>query len=367
MYAATAATGVSPLTPLTQFAPFAPFNQAFVPPRWLQGAHRQTMLASLPPRRWQLERAARGWIAQARTEVLQLPKQVRLLVEWDSGLPTALGPNPPDSPSTTAHAAPTESATRPLAVLLHGWEGSSRSVHMLSLTTVLNRGGIDTLRINFRDHGASHHLNPELFHSCRLDEIVAAIALVRERYPQRPLVLVGFSLGGNFALRVACTPGLDLAAVIAICPPMDPAHSLHRLQHGALVYRHYFLKKWNRSLALKKTHWPQLYDGHNLPAGDDLLAMTDTLVRRYTDYPSVASYFAGYALLHTRLDALTAPAALVLAADDPIIPVSDRALLSNTPKLQVFVQNFGGHCGFLADLNGLAWIDQRVLACIQAL
>ena len=59
-------------------------------------------------------------------------------------------------------------------------------------------------RLNFRDHGETHHLNRAMFHSCRIDEVVGARETEsRQRFTARPFVIGGFSLGGNFALRVA--------------------------------------------------------------------------------------------------------------------------------------------------------------------
>ena len=73
-----------------------------------------------------------------------------------------------------------EDAGRPeattLVVLLHGWEGSAQSLYVLALGGHLFNLGYDVFRLNLRDHGGSHGLNPGLFHSCRLDEVVGAVA-----------------------------------------------------------------------------------------------------------------------------------------------------------------------------------------------
>jgi len=54
-----------------------------------------------------------------------------------------------------------------------------------------------------RDHGDTHHLNRELFHSCRLPEVIGAVRALQQHFAGTALQLVGFSLGGNFMLRVA--------------------------------------------------------------------------------------------------------------------------------------------------------------------
>ena len=89
-------------------------------------------------------------------------------------------------------------------MLLHGWEGSADSLYVLSLAQQLFEQGFSVVRLNLRDHGETHHLNRELFHSCRLPEVVGAVGGAAALYlGGRPLQLVGFSLGGNFMLRVA--------------------------------------------------------------------------------------------------------------------------------------------------------------------
>ena len=61
-------------------------------------------------------------------------------------------------------------------MLFHGWEGSVDSTYVLQTGSRLLADGWDVFRLNFRDHGDSHRLNEALFHSCRIDEVVHALA-----------------------------------------------------------------------------------------------------------------------------------------------------------------------------------------------
>ena len=92
---------------------------------------------------------------------------------------------------------------RGLIILIHGWEGSSDSTYVLSTGRFLFRRGYDIFRLNLRDHGRSHHLNRELFHGALTDETAQAVGNVARLLPDRPCYLIGFSLGGNFVLRIA--------------------------------------------------------------------------------------------------------------------------------------------------------------------
>ena len=81
------------------------------------------------------------------------------------------------------HSTPIAGRSRTMAVLLHGWEGSAQSLYVLSLAQTLHAAGFDVVRLNLRDHGDTHHLNRELFHSCRLPEVVGAVRRLQWLFP----------------------------------------------------------------------------------------------------------------------------------------------------------------------------------------
>ena len=83
------------------------------------------------------------------------------------------------------HSSPQGAPAKALALLLHGWEGSAESSYMRMTTARLLEQGFDVVRLNFRDHGNTHHLNPGIFHSCLLDEVLRAIGDLSRRVPDR--------------------------------------------------------------------------------------------------------------------------------------------------------------------------------------
>ncbi|MGH8117008.1 MAG: alpha/beta fold hydrolase, partial [Rhodanobacteraceae bacterium] len=176
----------------------------FHPAWWLRSPHVQSILASSALRRALRARRARALERDAERVILDCGEGVRL-----AGYHTAQR---------------VRARARGLAVLFHGWEGSSRSTYLLQTGARMLEEGWDVFRLNFRDHGGTHALNRGLFHSCLIDEVVGAMRDVQQRYPERPLALIGFSLGGNFALRVALRApqaGLVLAQTVAVCPVID--------------------------------------------------------------------------------------------------------------------------------------------------
>jgi predicted alpha/beta-fold hydrolase len=290
------------------------------------------VLASSGLRRW-LSRRRSGDIESTATEhVLDCGDGVRL-----QGFHSAQRPLP---------------RSRGLVVLLHGWEGSARSNYVLNTGARLLREGFDVFRLNFRDHGETHHLNPDIFHSCRIDEVVGAVGAVERKFAPRALAVGGFSLGGNFALRVALrapAAGIPLRYAFAVCPVVSPDSGLFSLESGPWFYERYFLRKWTRSLRRKQALFPgqELFSAQELK--DNLRGLTRSLVLRHTDFGTLENYLDGYSIAGDRLASLRIPATILTAEDDPVIPIADFRALKLPPQVELDIAPHGGHCGFISD------------------
>ncbi len=250
-----------------------------------------------------------------------------------------------------------------MAVLIHGWEGSSDSLYVLSAGTKLQRMGYDVFRLNLRDHGQTHHLNKELFHSNRIDEVVGAIKRLQKLYAPEHLCLGGFSLGGNFALRVAMRApdaGIDLRQVVSVCPVLEPENTMAALETGWFGFRHYFMRKWKRSLLAKEACFPDLYDFSMIDDLKTLTAITETFVEEHAGYPDTHTYLKGYAITDDVLADLQVPSHMILAADDPVIPVRDLKRLARPDALEITLTSHGGHCGFVEDFMLNTWVDRQI-------
>ena len=328
-----------------QVPPVRSADDDFRPPFWLRNHHLQSMLASTRWRRARIMREAAAMLAAAREQLLDCGEGVRLQCFISS---------------------PAHSNGRPV-VLLHGWEGSAESLYLLSLARQLFERRFEVVRLNLRDHGDTHHLNRGLFHSCLLAEVTGAVAGLQEVFAGRPLQLIGFSLGGNFMLRVAAqarAAALNLERVIAVSPVLDPPATLAALQRGMPGYELYFVRKWLRSLGRKQAAWPDSYDFAALGRQRDLKNMTAELVRCHTDFASLDDYLNGYAITGERLAQLDVPTHILTSLDDPIIPASGLAQLARPAALQLTVTRYGGHCGFFERLRGPTWLERRILALL---
>jgi uncharacterized protein len=316
--------------------------QPFQPPPLLRSRHLQTIFATSGPRRWLRRKTWRAMQKQAQEVVLDAGDGVRL-----SGLMSGHGDE-----------------RRDLVTVIHGWEGSARSLYVLSAAGTLFQQGFDVFRLHLRDHGGTYGLNREPFTSTRLREAVLALAAIDRRFPRRRHFLVGFSLGGNFALRMALhtrAVGVDLAKVIAICPAILPHRTMEDLERGFFLYHRYFLYKWKRTLRRKLALFPDLGYGEALRACKSLQAMNDYFVPHLTEFATPLDYFMAYAIAGDALAKLAVPSHIIAAADDPVIDVEHLDHLARPSCLSIEVTAHGGHCGFIKNFRMESWLDERLV------
>jgi predicted alpha/beta-fold hydrolase len=300
----------------------------FLPPRGLRSGHVQSLVASSFIRRHFVLRRSVALRHAAEVWTLDGGEGIRLQGLYSKQAGVSKG----------------------LAVLLHGWEGSVHSSYVLANGARLHAEGFDVFRLNFRDHGDTHHLNPGIFHSCRIDEVVHSLRDLQQRLGAARWCLAGYSLGGNFSLRVAlraAEAGLDIGRVVAVNPVIDPASAMHAMENGIGFYERYFERKWTRSLRIKQQCFPQIYGDETWHEIRGLRERTHYLATRHAGFESADEYFKGYSIAGDRLAALSVPSTLLTSSDDPVVPVADFEILPANPVLELIIARHGGHCGFL--------------------
>lgn len=312
----------------------------------LSNPHAQNILASSPLRAWLLKRQFPG-LREHQWVDLKLADGTCLVGQYNSPQP--------------------ERELDSLLVLFHGWEGCSESNYMLAAAGAALEAGHHVFRLNFRDHGPSHHLNQELFHSCRIDEVVAGTASVIERFGRSRNQLAGFSLGGNFALRTALRApeaGIALDRALAFSPVVSPHACMDALESIAF-YEHYFVRKWRRSLQLKQRHFPNRYRLEPVLRTRSIRHLTEQLVREFSGFNGIDDYLHGYSIAGDRLKGLQIPCRILTAEDDPIIPHRDFRSLMDNPALEIRSTRHGGHCAWLGGRGGRNWMQRQLLSWLD--
>lgn len=320
----------------------------FSPPPGLRANFTQSLLASKRPSRWLWRRRGID-LSHAGQTILQCGDGVRLSGFYD--------PQPPGADA------------RGLVVLIHGWEGCHDSSYLYSMACALFGAGYGVFRLNLRDHGGTHHLNEELFHSARMGEVLDAFHAIRALDATDPLFVVGFSLGGNFALRVGLhgpAAGIRPRLTVGISPAINPGATLQAIDDGPAIFHRYFIDKWFKTLDAKQKAWPARYDFRSYHSLRNFVGITERFVADFTDYGSLQDYLAQYTLTPAMLVDSPSPLAVITSRDDTVIPFRHFAGLSERGSMAAFLPTArGGHCGFIGDWALRSWAEARVLELLS--
>ena len=90
-------------------------------------------------------------------------------------------------------------------------------------------------------------LAKKIYHSGRTEDVFECIKVLKREHPDSPIVLIGFSLGGNIVLKLAGELGSSahpfLQGVIAVSPPVELYSSIQMLgEPDNAIYEKYFYR-----------------------------------------------------------------------------------------------------------------------------
>lgn len=311
-------------------------------PRWLPGGHLQTIWPAIAARR------AEGGPPAYRRERWTAPDGDFVDVDFL------------DVPGRAA-AAP--GAPRPLLVLFHGLEGSSRSHYAEAFAGVARARGWDYAVPHFR--GCSGEINraPRAYHSGDHEEIDWILQRMAQRQrpaggnagPRAPLMVAGVSLGGNALLRWAQEAGTEGArlvrAVAAVSAPIDLAAGGCAIGRGLnrQLYNRMFLRSMRPKALAKLAQHPGLFDAARLQAVRDLYEFDNLFTAPLHGFRNTEDYWAR-ASAKPGLAAMRHLPALVLnARNDPFVPAECLPGPAEVgPAVTLWQPAEGGHVGFAA-------------------
>lgn len=260
----------------------------------------------------------------------------------------------------------------PILVISHGLEGSSRASYVRGLAAAASRRGLAVAAWNFRGCSGEPNRLLRQYHSGETGDLAAVVDRLATEEPARPIVLAGFSLGGNQLVKWLGERGDDLPApvraAVAVSVPFDLeacAGALDGPGFWPFVYRERFLRRL-RSKALRKA---REHPGHIDPVAvgrSRTFSEYDGLVTaRIHGFAGAQDYWrrcsAARFVVAVRRDLL-----LLSADDDPLVPASSIpvAAASGNPAVRLEVTPGGGHVAFVAGspLRPAFWAEERAVS-----
>src|SRR5579883_2111066 len=253
-----------------------------------------------------------------------------------------------------------------IALLVHGLGGSHRSGYMNRVARQLLAHGLRVVRMDLRGCGRGMALARRPYHGGCSDDVRAAALAIAAWSPASPLVLIGFSLGGNIALKLAgeaaAEPVANLERVAAISPPVDLTRcaALLGLPRNRW-YERYYVSGLLRQVRQRQALFPEEAT-IQFPRRMTMRLFDDLYTSPRCGFENALHYYrcAGAAPLLPRIQV---PALILTARDDPFVAVEPFDALVPPPHLELIILNRGGHLGFLGrhGAGGIRWAEQRVV------
>jgi len=309
----------------------------FRPAPWARGPHLQTIVPTFTP----------VFGPQPAAEVLDVPV----------------------APETSVRTLVSAGGSRGTIVLIHGLGGSASGVYMVRTARAALARGWSVLRMNLRNCGGTERLSKTLYNAGQSDDLARVLEAMSSAGLPRPYAVIGFSLGGNLALRYAGLAEDASAAdlVVGVNPPVDLARCMDALELPAnRGYHLYFRAKLIsqirairkvREVAGPEASWRTV---RGVRGFDDVFTAPDA------GHADAAAYYR-HASSGPVLDRIRRPTLILSAADDPFVPVSMFPAGNGSGRhLRFLHPKTGGHCGYWASSSPRYWAAEVALQFLDS-
>ncbi|TLS30387.1 hypothetical protein PpBr36_02441 [Pyricularia pennisetigena] len=260
--------------------------------------------------------------------------------------------------------------SRPMLIALHGLSGGSYELYLREAIQplIMDDSNWDVIVVNSRGCANSEITSGVLFNARATWDVRQVVKWAHEKYPNRPLFGIGFSLGANIITNYVGEEGAGclLKACIAVGNPFDLEVSSKAMQNSALGLNVYSKVMGNNLKRLIAKHKESLLKHSNLDF-DVIEKVTylhefDRAVQCQSwGYPTESAYYRDASSSDSIL-AIRIPYFAISAADDPV--AVDQAVPYQEFKVNPYTvhcsTSLGGHLSWF-ELGGGRWHARPVV------
>ena len=282
-----------------------------------------------------------------------LAPQKTLIVDVSGGDQVAVLVNHPTGPRRFSSVISARPASTAAVVLVPGLVGTARSAIMNRLARKFLATGFSVFRINPRGIGEGVGLAREVYHAARSADILPVVKRV-DAYCGHgvPLVLAGFSLGGNMILREAgrACAGVNIGlpsavkGVVALSPIINLsncARDFDRIYFG--IVNRAVTGKLRRFVEERHRAHPHL-GPVTFPRRMSLIEFELNYTVPESGYDDLDSYYED-ASAASWLSSIEIPTSVIISRDDPL---ARHESFCYPDHLDALVTDQGGHLGFFS-------------------
>jgi uncharacterized protein len=306
----------------------------FKPAWWLRNPHLQTMWGIL---------MRRHQFPPLHEERLELPDDDFIDVAWGRGMPD----------------------DAPVVLLLHGLGGSLQSHYIPGTLRAVVARGWRPLFVHFRGCSEEPNRKPGSYHFGYIDDLEYVAQLMRQRFPNAPLCVVGYSLGGNVVLKwLAQRTHVGLKAAVAVCVPFRPDSMVEKLNHGfSRIYQKRFIRELKEFYMRKYEVCPEEMDADSIKNIGSLREWDDKVTAPMWGFADAQDYYLRTSSMND-LQRINTPTLIIHATDDPFMTEACTPQPEQlSSDVTVELSKAGGHVGFVSGQwpwRANYWLESRI-------
>ena len=259
----------------------------------------------------------------------------------------------------------------PALVISHGLEGNSRASYVRGLAAAASRRGFAVAAWNFRGCSGEPNRLLRQYHSGDTGDLGAIVDRLSAEDPGRPIVLAGFSLGGNQLVKWLGERGDDLPAAVrsavAISVPFDLSLCATALDGPGFwpwVYRERFLRRLRRKALRKAAEHPGRIDADSVRRASTFSAYDGLVTAPLHGFESAGDYWTRSSSAQF-VAGVRRPLLLLSADDDPLVPARSLPVeaAGRNPAVTLEVTSGGGHVAFVSGTpwRPVFWAEERAV------
>ena len=267
----------------------------------------------------------------------------------------------------------------PILYILPGMAGDSQSVYVKKLCTLAIEQKMQPVVMIQRGCGKLQLKTGRIHNAVVLDDIMQAIEEINKDYPNVPINIIGYSLGGALAVRLSYIESeklipMNVVAIGSICPfwglsalDMPVLYSQNIMND----YKNLVLK--NKELFKDCGKEGNKIDFKKVEAAKTFREVEESVVVPVFGYDNVEQYYYESEQWFQNLPCTHIPTYSINAFDDPVCCDQSysylrlKALAGFSPMFIASYNQRGGHCAFQESLksNSMSYADRNVLSFFE--
>ena len=255
----------------------------------------------------------------------------------------------------------------PIVLVLHGVGGSIKSPYAKGMLRAIVDCGWCGVGMHFRGCSGEPNRLPRLYHSGETGDLHALVMALQQRYPDKPIAVIGFSMGGNVLLNWLAETGADnpVVGAVAVSVPFELEKSANHVNHGVQrFYQWWLLRDLRKSVAakFKKNKKDAPVAAEEIEKIQSFWDFDNKITAPLHGFADALDYYKKSSA-RQHLKKIQKTTLILHAADDPFMTKDTIADINDlSAHLTLELSDTGGHVGFVSGTPWKPeyWLEQRI-------